>query len=87
MSKKLFVGNLPYSVTDSQLEEHFTAYGEVESAHVVQDRMTGRSRGFGFVEMTSDSDTDTAVETLNGTDMGGRSLTVSEARQREPRGR
>jgi RNA recognition motif-containing protein len=82
MSRRLFVGGLPYSVSDHQLEELFAAYGTVESARVVTDRMTGRSRGFGFVEMTSDTEAEEAKTKLNGSDYQGRTLTVNEARPR-----
>ncbi len=81
-NRRIFVGGLPYSVSDRQLEELFSAHGAVESARIVTDRMTGRSRGFGFVEMGSDSEAGDAIEKLNGTQYGGRMLTVSEARPR-----
>ena len=84
MSKNLYVGGLPYSISDRQLEELFSAHGTVESARVITDRMTGRSKGFGFVEMGSQSEA--AIEKLNGTELDGRSLTVNEARPREERG-
>ncbi len=84
MSKKLYVGGLPYSVDEARLEEVFSAHGEVESAKVITDRMTGRSRGFGFVEMDS-GDAQKAMDALNGTDLDGRTLTVNEARPRENR--
>ena len=84
-SKKLYVGGLPYSVSDRQLEELFSAHGTVESARVITDRMTGRSKGFGFVEMSSQSEAEEAIEKLNSTDMEGRSITVNEAKPREPR--
>jgi len=84
-SKKLYVGGLPYSVSDRQLEELFSAHGTVESARVITDRMTGRSKGFGFVEMSSQSEAEEAIEKLNQTDMEGRSITVNEAKPREPR--
>jgi RNA recognition motif-containing protein len=80
MGKKLYVGNLPYTIDDSTLESHFSQVGKVESARVITDRDTGRSKGFGFVEMASDDDASKAIETLNGQNMGGRNLTVSEAR-------
>lgn len=86
MSKKLYVGNLSYSVTSSGLEEMFSAFGEVRSAQVVQDRDTGRSKGFGFVEMTSDDAALKAIQSLNEKEYEGRSLTVNEARPREERG-
>ena len=84
--KKLYVGGLPYSVTDRELEELFAEHGTVESARVITDRMTGRSRGFGFVEMSSSEEAEAASQQLNGTQMQGRSLVVNEARQREERG-
>jgi len=80
--KRIFVGGLPFSVSDRQLEELFAAHGAVESARVVTDRMTGRSRGFGFVEMASDAEAEEAIEKLNGSQYGGRSLTVNEAKPR-----
>ncbi len=83
---KLYVGGLPYSTSDTQLEELFSAHGAVESARVITDRMTGRSKGFGFVEMSSDAEARAAAEKLNGTELEGRTLVVSEARPREPRG-
>ena len=86
MSTKLYVGNLPYSVTDSKLEEIFSPHGEVRSAQVVMDRDTGRSKGFGFVEMGSPQEAQSAINTLNGKEVDGRSLTVNEARPREDRG-
>jgi RNA recognition motif-containing protein len=85
MSKKLYVGNLPYGIDDAQLESQFASYGKVESARVITDRDTGRSKGFGFVEMASDDEALQAIEKLNGTPMGGRNLTVSEARPQAPR--
>ena len=85
-SKKLYAGGLPYSISDGQLEELFAAHGTVESARVITDRMTGRSKGFGFVEMSSQSEAEAAIEALNGTDLEGRSLTVNEAKPREDRG-
>lgn len=80
MAKKLFVGSLPYSTTSQQLREVFEAVGTVESADVISDRMTGRSKGFGFVEMSTEDEAAQAVEKLNGSDLEGRSITVSEAR-------
>ena len=84
-SKKLYVGNLAYSVTNAELEKMFTVYGAVESAEVISDRGTGRSKGFGFVEMQSDAEAQEAINALNGKSMGGRPLTVNEARPREER--
>ncbi|MCC6580652.1 MAG: RNA-binding protein [Phycisphaeraceae bacterium] len=85
MGTKLYVGNLPYSVTDGELEEMFGQFGQVASAQVVMDRQTGRSKGFGFVEMGSDAEAQAAIEGLSGKDHGGRPLTVNEARPRENR--
>ncbi len=85
MAKKLYVGNLPYSANDESLKEIFQAAGSVESANVIMDRMTGRSRGFGFVEMSTDEDAQKAIEMFNGKDMGGRALTVNEAKPMESR--
>ncbi len=87
MATNLFVGGLPYSVDDSQLEEAFAAIGPVKSAKVIVDRDTNRSKGFGFVEMESDDDAKKAVDQLNNSDMGGRSIVVNEARPREERPR
>jgi len=84
--KKIFVGNLPYTVADGDLLEAFSAHGQVSSASVVLDRETGRSRGFGFVEMPDDAEATQAIEKMNGADMDGRNLTVNEARPRESRG-
>jgi RNA recognition motif-containing protein len=86
MGRKLYVGNLAYSVTDSTLEQMFAAFGTVQSAQVIMDRDTGRSKGFGFVEMGSDQEAQAAITGLNGKDVDGRSLTVNEARPKEDRG-
>jgi len=80
MAKKLYVGNLDYGVTDSDLTKMFEAFGTVQSAQVIMDRETGRSKGFGFVEMQSDEEAKAAIAGLNGKDSGGRQLTVNEAR-------
>ena len=80
VGKKLYVGNLPYTVTDSRLEEIFAAYGTVTSAQVIMDRDTGRSKGFGFVEMASDAEAQAAIDALNLASIDGRNLTVNEAR-------
>ena len=85
MAKKLYVGNLPWSVTDDALAEMFAEFGTVSSAQVVQDRETGRSRGFGFVEMASDAEAQAAIDMWNGKELDGRKLTVNEARPMEPR--
>ena len=84
--RKLYVGGLPYSISDAQLEELFAAHGTVESARVITDRMTGRSRGFGFVEMSSQEEAERAITELNGSELEGRTLTVNEAKQKEKRG-
>jgi RNA recognition motif-containing protein len=84
MAKRLYVGNLGYSVTSQDLQELFEQYGQVRSAQVLSDRETGRSRGFGFVEMENDADADAAIEHLDGNDHQGRRLTVNEARPRTP---
>lgn len=86
MATRLFVGNLPYSVTDQELGEKFSAAGSVVSANVITDRMSGRSKGFAFVEMSSDEEAQKAIETLNGQDMAGRPIVVNVARPREERG-
>jgi cold-inducible RNA-binding protein len=80
MGKKLYVGNLAYTVTDGELEQMFAAHGTVQSAQVIMDRDTGRSKGFGFVEMGNDSEAQKAIQAMNGKDTGGRSLTVNEAK-------
>ena len=85
MGNKLYVGNLPYSVRDNDLQQQFGEYGNVTSAKVMMERDTGRSKGFGFVEMGSDAEAQTAIEGLHGKDMGGRALVVNEARPMEPR--
>jgi len=86
MGKKLYVGNLDYGVTDSVLEQMFAAHGTVESAQVIMDRDTGRSKGFGFVEMKTDQEAQDAIAALNGQLTNGRNLTVNEAKPREDRG-
>ncbi len=86
MSKRLYVGNLKYTVTSAQLQELFEQYGAVTSASVLSDRETGRSRGFGFVEMMHDDEALSAIESLDGQDFDGRRLTVNEARPRTPGG-
>ena len=85
MGNKLYVGNLPYSVRDGDLEQSFSQYGVVTSAKVMMERDTGRSKGFGFVEMASDPEAQAAIEGMNGAPLGGRSLVVNEARPMEPR--
>ena len=83
MGKKLYVGNLPYGVGDSELQQMFGAHGTVQSAQVIMDRDTGRSKGFGFVEMGSDQEAQTAIAAMNGKEVDGRTLTVNEARPKE----
>jgi RNA recognition motif-containing protein len=85
MNKKLYVGGLPYSVSDERLKELFESHGTVESAKVITDRYTDRSRGFGFVEMSTQQEAEQAVQALNGTELDGRSLTVNESKPRENR--
>ncbi|RIK83434.1 MAG: RNA-binding protein [Planctomycetota bacterium] len=87
MGKRLYVGNLSYGVGDSELEQLFSAYGTVQSAQVVMDRDTGRSKGFGFVEMGNDQEAQAAIDGLNGMENNGRALTVNEARPKESGGR
>ncbi|HTU17218.1 MAG TPA: RNA-binding protein [Gemmataceae bacterium] len=87
MGKKLYVGNLGYGVSASDLETMFTAHGIVQSAQVIVDRDTGRSKGFGFVEMDSDQEAQAAIAALNGKDTNGRALTVNEAKPRAEGGR
>jgi RNA recognition motif-containing protein len=86
MGKKLYVGNLSYEVDSSALQELFAPHGTVESAEIITDRDTGRSKGFGFVEMSSDAEAQAGIEALNGKEHGGRALTVNEAKPRESRG-
>jgi RNA recognition motif-containing protein len=83
MATKLFVGNLSFSTTDQSLQDAFSQFGSVESAKIITDRVTGRSRGFGFVEMASPDEAKSAIDKLNGTPLDGRNLTVSEARPSE----
>ena len=85
MSVRLYVGNLPFSVTEQDLEQLFSQSGQVDSANVVTDRDTGRSRGFGFVEMETQEAANAAIEALNGYELSGRALTVNEARPKESR--
>ena len=85
MSNKLYVGNLSYSVRDDDLQQEFSAYGNVQSAKVMMERDTGRSKGFGFVEMSSPAEAQAAIEGLHGKDFGGRDLTVNIARPMEAR--
>ena len=87
MSMKLYVGNLAFKTSSDELQELFTQVGTVESASVVEDRETGRSRGFGFVEMSSKEEGEAAIAQFNGKEVNGRTLTVNEAKPRENRGR
>ena len=86
MGRKLYVGNLPFSATEEEITQKFSAVGTVESAKLITDRDTGRSKGFGFVEMGSDAEAQAAISALNGKDVDGRQLTVNEARPKEDRG-
>src|SRR5919199_1764595 len=83
MGKKLYVGNLTFGVTDAELEQLFAAHGTVQSAQVIMDRDTGRSKGFGFVEMGTDQEAQAAIQAMNGQEVDGRALTVNEARPKE----
>jgi RNA recognition motif-containing protein len=85
MGNRIYVGGLPFAVTDKQLEEIFSPHGKVASAQVITDKFTGRSKGFGFVEMSSGSEAQSAIQALNGTELDGRTITVSEAKPRENR--
>jgi RNA recognition motif-containing protein len=85
MAKRLYVGGLPYSTTQDELRDAFAQAGAVESATIITDKMSGRSKGFGFVEMTNDGDAQKAIDMWNGKDFGGRKLTVNEARPMEAR--
>ena len=85
MAKKLYVGGIAYTTNDSALRDAFAQVGEVTSATIIMDKMTGRSKGFGFVEMANDADADKAIEKWNGQELDGRKLTVNEARPMEPR--
>jgi len=85
MAKKLYVGGLPYSTSDQELKDLFAPAGNVESAIIITDKMSGRSKGFGFVEMSTEEEAQKAIEMLNGKDVGGRNITVNEARPMEPR--
>jgi RNA recognition motif-containing protein len=85
MGNKLYVGNLPFSATDDSLREMFGQAGQVESARIITDRDTGRSKGFGFVEMSTEQEAAEAIKKFNGTELDGRSLTVNEARPMAPR--
>lgn len=87
MAQKLYVGNLPYSVNDDSLRDHFAAAGTVTSASVITDRMSGRSKGFGFVEMSTEEEAKAAIDMFNGKELDGRALTVNEARPKEERPR
>ncbi|MCU0639421.1 MAG: RNA-binding protein [Candidatus Krumholzibacteria bacterium] len=83
MAKNIYVGNLPFSTTDDDLNQLFSPYGSVSSARIIKDKFTDRSRGFGFVEMDNDDEADKAIEATNGKEVDGRALKVSEARPRE----
>ncbi len=85
MSSKIYVGGLPYSTDEQQLEDLFATHGSVESARVITDKYTGQSRGFGFVEMATSNESSEAISALHGTELGGRTLTVNEAKPQTPR--
>ncbi len=85
MAAKLYVGNLSYNITEERLHEHFAQHGTVISARIISDKFTGKSKGFGFVEMSSDQEAEKAISALNGTDFEGRNIVVSEARPQPPR--
>ena len=85
MGSKLYVGGLPYSATESELNNLFAQHGTVESARIIVDKFTGQSKGFGFVEMSTSDEAQAAITALNGSQLGGRSLTVNEAKPMEPR--
>lgn len=87
MAKKLYVGGLPYKTTDDELRDYFSKAGTVTSATIIMDKMTGRSKGFGFVEMESDEEANSAIDMFNGQDFGGRNILVNEARPKEDRPR
>lgn len=86
VGSKLYVGNLPFTVTDEDLREAFARFGTVASAKVIMDRDSGRSKGFGFVEMSADNEAQQAIQGMSGQSLGGRAVTVNEARPMEPRG-
>jgi RNA recognition motif-containing protein len=85
MGSKLYVGSLPYSITEGQLSELFSAHGTVESSRIISDRFTGQSKGFGFIEMSTSQEAHKAIEALNGTQIQGRTIIVNEARPQEKR--
>ncbi len=85
MNKKLYVGNLPYNVTETDLRDAFGAHGAIESVRIITDKLSGRSKGFAFVEMATEEEAQKAIDGLNGKDLSGRALTVSEARPEQPR--
>jgi cold-inducible RNA-binding protein len=85
MAKKLYVGGISYGTSEDALKAHFAQAGNVESASIIMDKMTGRSKGFGFVQMTTDAEADNAINMFNGKELDGRTLTVNEARPMEPR--
>lgn len=85
MAKKIYVGNLAFSVTDDELQQAFASFGTITSARVVMDKMSGRSKGFGFVEIEDDASADTAIQKMDGQTIGGRAVRVSEAKPQEPR--
>lgn len=86
LAKRIYVGSLPYSATEAQLENLFGQYGQINEIYIVTDRYTGQAKGFAFVEMTNDNEAQRAIDELNGSEMGGRTLVVNEARERESGG-
>lgn len=86
MAKRIYVGQLPYNAQEAQLENLFGQYGQVTEVSIITDRYTGQSKGFAFVEMADDAEAQTAIQHLNGTEMGGRALTINEARERDNSG-
>jgi RNA recognition motif-containing protein len=86
MNNKLFVGNLPYTVTHPELEELFSKHGKITSLNIITDKFTGQSKGFGFIEMETDEEAQEAIKNLNGTEIGGRAMVVNVARPQEDRG-
>ncbi len=85
MNKKLYVGSLPYNITEQELRDVFAPFGAIESVRIISDKFSGRSKGFGFVEMATEEEAQKAIDGMNGKEVGGRSLTVSEARPEQPR--
>ena len=85
LNMNIYIGNLPYSITEDELREAFSQFGQVDSANIIKDKFSGRSKGFGFVEMPNDGEAQSAIDSLNDTDLNGRSIKVNQARPREER--